>query len=147
MSVQLIVFPIVMIQMFMLSCMIGPPGGLNLRNILWHGFASPSEISQELVMLDSTMHELIFITYPFTLGMHISSLLLFQLLERCSSLSLLHHPSISITDHSSLSPKNHNLPISSLVNINFIMPILYVVMYSLLSLSIINFYIRTCRAW
>ena len=50
--------------MFMLSCMIGPPSGLNLRNILWHGFASPSEISQELVMLDSTMHEFIYIPFP-----------------------------------------------------------------------------------
>lgn len=40
------------IQMYMLSCMIGPPSGLNLRNILWHGFISSSEISQELVMLN-----------------------------------------------------------------------------------------------
>lgn len=48
---------IVAIQMYVLSCMIGPPSGLNLRNILWHGFASPAEISQELVMLDSVMHD------------------------------------------------------------------------------------------
>ena len=48
---------IVVIQMYMMSCMIGPPSGLNLRNILWHGFASPSEISQELVMLESAMHD------------------------------------------------------------------------------------------
>ena len=29
--------------------MVGPPSDLNLRNILWHGFASPTEIPREYV--------------------------------------------------------------------------------------------------
>lgn len=37
------------VQMYVLSCLIGPPSGLNLRNILWHGFVSSNEISQEYV--------------------------------------------------------------------------------------------------
>ena len=30
-----------------LRCLIGPPSGLNLRNILWHGFAAGDEIPEE----------------------------------------------------------------------------------------------------
>ena len=28
----------------LLRVLVGPPSGLNLRNILWHGFAAPSEV-------------------------------------------------------------------------------------------------------
>ena len=105
----------------MLSCMIGPPSGLNLRNILWHGFASPAEISQESVIYIYSIQPCVIIKFLsqrnyFTLGMHISCLSLFQALARCFSLLLL--PSSSITDPSSLFTKIHNLPISLLVNLS-----------------------------
>jgi hypothetical protein len=34
-----------------LRCLMGPPSGLNLRNIFWHGFPSPGEISSNYVCL------------------------------------------------------------------------------------------------
>ena len=39
------------IQMYCLQCLIGPPSGLNLRNLIWHGFPYPGEIPIEWVIL------------------------------------------------------------------------------------------------
>lgn len=33
--------------MYCLQCLIGPPSGLNLRNLIWHGFPYPGEIPIE----------------------------------------------------------------------------------------------------
>lgn len=38
--------------MFLLRCLIGPPTGLNLRNILWHGFADYKEVPYQWVRVD-----------------------------------------------------------------------------------------------
>lgn len=35
------------LQMFLLRCLIGPPTGLNLRNVLWHGFADHKEVPRK----------------------------------------------------------------------------------------------------
>lgn len=37
--------------MCLLRCLIGPPSGLNLRNILWHGFSSPDEVPEAYAYL------------------------------------------------------------------------------------------------
>lgn len=34
-------------MMYCLQCLIGPPIGLNLRNLIWHGFPYPGEIPTE----------------------------------------------------------------------------------------------------
>ena len=34
-------------QMMCLRGLIGPPAGLNLRNIVWHGFATQNEIPSQ----------------------------------------------------------------------------------------------------
>eukprot|EP00741_Cyanophora_paradoxa_P022313 tig00021441_g21542.t1 len=41
---------------FALRCFVGPPTGLNLRNIVWHGFLSSSE-------LDATFSSLLFVVF------------------------------------------------------------------------------------
>ena len=65
--------------MYTLSCMIGPPSGLNLRNILWHGFASSSEIPQELVILNLLcMHDTKVNILPLLLFIHTSSVVVYS---------------------------------------------------------------------
>ena len=133
--------------MYTLSCMIGPPSGLNLRNILWHGFASSSEIPQELVILnllcmhDTKVNILPLLLFIHTSGMPTSSLLLFQVLARHSS--LLHPSSHAVADPSSPFHKKHNLPMSLLVNLP--LPILYILI--ILNLFYIIIILLSHRTW
>lgn len=39
------------IAMFLLRCLIGPPTGVNLRNVLWHGFADCKEVPCKFAVL------------------------------------------------------------------------------------------------
>ena len=130
MSVQLNVCPtnITVIQMYMISCMIGPPSGLNLRNILWHGFASPSEISQELVMLESAMYGITINVYTLPLLCFRYATLFFVIVSSLGKILQSTLPSLHFNRRPFITfPQETHF--ANIFTGKFIMPILYTVMF------------------
>jgi hypothetical protein len=36
-------------KVFVVRCLVGPPNGLNIRNLLWHGFLDPEQLHPALL--------------------------------------------------------------------------------------------------
>ncbi|XP_019853268.1 PREDICTED: endoplasmic reticulum membrane-associated RNA degradation protein-like isoform X2 [Amphimedon queenslandica] len=69
-----------------LKCLIGPPGGLNLRNVVWHGFAAQDEIPIEYVTL--------LLVLVVSLGKIIQN--------KLDASSLIHRPFVSFQNHETI---------------------------------------------
>lgn len=42
-------------KVFVVRCLVGPPNGLNIRNLLWHGFLDPEQLHPALLGIAAIM--------------------------------------------------------------------------------------------